>query len=72
MPVQHRETIEEFGVEAVLLGIGDSHVELLRPVSADSAVGRFLERHGPGCITSPTEPTDIDSTLESVKAAGSS
>ena len=70
MPVQHRETIEEFGVEAVLLGIGDSHVELLHPVSADSAVGRFLERHGPGLHHVAYRTSDIDSTLESVKAAG--
>ena len=48
MPVQHRETVEDFGVEAVLLGIGDGHVELLRPLGSDSPVARFVERNGPG------------------------
>jgi methylmalonyl-CoA/ethylmalonyl-CoA epimerase len=48
MPLQHRETVEEQGVEAVLLGVGDSHVELLAPLSADTAVGKFLSKRGPG------------------------
>ena len=48
MPLQHRETVEQFGVEAALLGIGDSHVELLSPTDPESAVGRFIERGGPG------------------------
>jgi methylmalonyl-CoA epimerase len=48
MREQHRETVEAFGVEAVLLEIGDAHVELLTPISSDSAVARFLEQKGPG------------------------
>jgi methylmalonyl-CoA/ethylmalonyl-CoA epimerase len=70
MPFQHRETVAQFGVEAVLLGIGDAHVELLRPVSAESGVGRFLERHGPGMHHVAYRTDDIDSALESVRAAG--
>jgi methylmalonyl-CoA/ethylmalonyl-CoA epimerase len=70
MPVQHRETVEQLGVEAVLLGIGDGHVELLKPVDADSGVGRFLERHGPGMHHLAYRTDDIDSALESVRAAG--
>jgi methylmalonyl-CoA/ethylmalonyl-CoA epimerase len=70
MPVQHRETVEQFGVEAVLLGIGDGHVELLKPFEADSGVGRFLERRGPGMHHVAYRTDDIDSALESVRAAG--
>ena len=70
MPVQHRETVEEFGVDAALLGIGDGHVELLMPIRADSAVGRFLERNGPGMHHVAYRTADIDSALESVRAAG--
>jgi methylmalonyl-CoA/ethylmalonyl-CoA epimerase len=70
LPVQHRETVEAFGVDAVLLGIGDGHVELLRPVAADSAVGRFLERHGPGMHHVAYRTHDIESALESVRRAG--
>ena len=70
MPVQHRETVEEQGVEAVLLGVGDSHVELLRPLGADTAVGRFLERNGPGMHHVAYGTDDIESALEAARAAG--
>jgi methylmalonyl-CoA epimerase len=70
MPVQHRETVEQQGVEAVLLGVGESHVELLRPLSPDTAVGRFLERNGPGMHHVAYGIDDIDSALEQARAAG--
>jgi methylmalonyl-CoA/ethylmalonyl-CoA epimerase len=70
MPLQHRETVEEQGVEAVLLGVGESHVELLRPLGPETAVGRFLERNGPGLHHVAYGTDDIDSALEEVRAAG--
>jgi methylmalonyl-CoA epimerase len=70
MPLQHRETVEEQGVEAVLLGVGDSHVELLRPLGPDTAVGKFLERSGPGLHHVAYGTEDIDSALEAVRDAG--
>jgi methylmalonyl-CoA/ethylmalonyl-CoA epimerase len=70
MPVQHRETVEQQGVEAVLLGVGDSHVELLRPLGPDTAVGRFLDRNGPGMHHVAYGTDDIDSALEQARAAG--
>ena len=48
MPVAHRETVSEQGVEAVLLDVGETHVELLRPLGPETPVGRFLDRNGPG------------------------
>jgi methylmalonyl-CoA/ethylmalonyl-CoA epimerase len=70
MPLQHRETVEEQGVEAVLLGVGESHVELLRPLSPDTAVGRFLARRGPGLHHVAYGTDNIDSALEAVRGAG--
>jgi methylmalonyl-CoA/ethylmalonyl-CoA epimerase len=70
MREQHRERVEEFGVDAVLLEIGEGHVELLAPLSADSGVGRFLESRGPGLHHVAYQTDDIDSALESVRAAG--
>jgi methylmalonyl-CoA/ethylmalonyl-CoA epimerase len=70
MPLQHRETVEEQGVEAVLLGVGESHVELLRPLSPDTAVGRFLARSGPGLHHVAYGTDDIDSAIEAVRGAG--
>jgi len=40
LPLEHRETVTEQGVEAALIGIGDSHVELLCPLGDDTPVGR--------------------------------
>jgi methylmalonyl-CoA/ethylmalonyl-CoA epimerase len=70
MPVQHRETVAEQGVEAVLLGVGESHVELLRPLGPDTAVGKFLERNGPGLHHVAYGTDDIESALERLAAAG--
>jgi methylmalonyl-CoA/ethylmalonyl-CoA epimerase len=70
MPVQHRETVAEQGVEAVLLGVGESHVELLWPLGPETAVGRFLERSGPGLHHVAYGTDDIDSALDAVRAAG--
>ncbi len=70
MREQHRETVEEQGVDAVLLEVGEGHVELLAPLSPDSAVGRFLARSGPGLHHVAYQTEDIDSALDSVREAG--
>jgi methylmalonyl-CoA/ethylmalonyl-CoA epimerase len=70
MTEQHRETVEEQGVEAVLLEIGEGHVELLSPLAPDTAVGRFLERNGPGLHHVAYHTNDIESALRSVRSAG--
>jgi len=70
MPLQHRETVEEQGVEAVLLGVGESHVELLRPLGPDTAVGKFLARSGPGLHHVAYGTDDIESALAAVRDAG--
>ncbi len=70
MPLQHRETVQEQGVEAVLMGVGESHVELLWPLGPDTAVGRFLERGGPGLHHVAYGTDDIEAALDAVRAAG--
>ena len=70
MREQHRETVEEQGVEAVLLEIGDGHVELIRPLSPDSGVGKFIAKNGPGLHHVAYATDDIDSTLGKVRDAG--
>jgi methylmalonyl-CoA/ethylmalonyl-CoA epimerase len=70
MREQHRETIAAFDVEAVLLEVGEGHVELLKPLSGDSGIGKFIERNGPGLHHVAYQTSDIDSALEQVKAAG--
>jgi methylmalonyl-CoA epimerase len=70
MGEQHRETVEQQGVEAVLLGIGEGHVELLSPLGPDTAVGKFLASRGPGLHHVAYQTSDIDSALDRVRAAG--
>ena len=70
MDEQHREVVEEQGVEAVLLEIGEGHVELLKPLGPDTAVGKFLAAKGPGLHHVAYQTADIDAALEQVKAAG--
>ena len=63
MPVAHRETVSDQGVEAVLLDVGDCHVELLRPLGERTAVGKFLARRGPGLHHVAYRVDDIESAL---------
>lgn len=70
MAEQHRETVEEFGVKAVLLEVGDGHVELLEPLTPDAGVAKFLERNGPGMHHVAYQTDDIDAALERVRTAG--
>lgn len=70
MPVVHRETVVEQGVEAVLLDVGDGHVELLKPLGPDTAVGRFVAKRGPGLHHVAYRVADIEETLKDLAAAG--
>jgi methylmalonyl-CoA/ethylmalonyl-CoA epimerase len=70
MPLAHRETVESQGVEAVLLDVGDGHVELLRPLSPDTPVGKYLEERGPGLHHVAYAVGDIDDVLGQLKDAG--
>jgi methylmalonyl-CoA/ethylmalonyl-CoA epimerase len=70
MPLAHRETVESQGVEAVLLDVGDGHVELLRPLGPDTVVGKFLERRGEGLHHVAYAVEDIDAALDGLRSAG--
>ena len=70
MPLVHRETVAEQGVEAVLLDVGDGHVELLSPLGEDTPVGTFLARKGPGLHHVAYAVEDIEATLEQLSSAG--
>jgi len=70
LEVAHREVVREQGVEAVLLDVGENHVELLAPLAADTPVGRFLAKQGPGLHHVAYQVSDIDATLQALKQAG--
>lgn len=65
-----RETVEEQGVEAALLNVGDGHVELLAPLGPDTPVGKFIAKRGVGMHHVAYAVDDIDSTLERLAASG--
>jgi methylmalonyl-CoA/ethylmalonyl-CoA epimerase len=70
MEVAHREVVEEQGVEAVLLDVGENHVELLAPLGEDTPVGKFLAKKGPGLHHVAYQVSDIDATLAALKESG--
>ena len=70
MPLVHRETVAEQGVDAALLDVGDGHVELLQPLGPDTAVGKFLSRRGPGLHHVAYRVASVQETLDACAAAG--
>ncbi|HJT68323.1 MAG TPA: methylmalonyl-CoA epimerase [Pyrinomonadaceae bacterium] len=64
------EEVTEQGVRVCMLPVGDTHVELLEPLSAESAVGRFLAKRGPGIHHIAIEVRDIKASLAELKQKG--
>jgi methylmalonyl-CoA/ethylmalonyl-CoA epimerase len=70
MPLVHRETVTEQGVDAALLDVGDGHIELLQPLGPDTAVGKFLARRGPGLHHVAYRVDSVQDTLTALAGAG--
>ena len=70
MTLVHREIVEEQGVEAVLLDVGEGHVELLAPLGPDTPVGKFLAKKGPGIHHVAYQVADIEFELQRVIDSG--
>jgi methylmalonyl-CoA/ethylmalonyl-CoA epimerase len=70
MTLVHRETVTQQGVEAVLLDVGENHIELLAPTGPDTPVGKFLAKKGPGMHHVAYQVDDIESALASLRESG--
>jgi methylmalonyl-CoA epimerase len=70
MKLVHREIVAEQGVEAVLLDVGENHIELLSATSPDTPVGKFLAKKGPGMHHVAYQVDDIEATLAALKKSG--
>ena len=70
LPLAHRETVEEQGVDAALLDVGDGHVELLAPLGPETPVGRYLAKKGPGLHHVAYAVEDIEAELDRLRDAG--
>jgi methylmalonyl-CoA/ethylmalonyl-CoA epimerase len=62
------ETVD--GATILALPMGDSEVELLAPLHADTPIGRFLAKRGPGIHHICYRVADLDAALEACRAAG--
>ena len=70
LPLVHRETVAEQGVDAALLDVGDGHIELLQPLGPETTVAKFLARKGPGLHHVAYRVSSIENTLDKLAAAG--
>lgn len=70
LEVDATEEIAEQGVRVAMLAIGDTHVELLEPLSQDSPVGKFLSKRGPGIHHVAVAVEDIHASLAELRSRG--
>lgn len=70
LPLVHREIVEDQGVEEAMLSLGDSHIQLLCPLSSETTVGRFLAKKGEGLHHIAYEVEDLEGALESLRSQG--
>ena len=68
--VEHRSRVDDQGVEAASIRIGEGRVELLAPLGDDTPVGRFLAKRGPGMHHIAYEVDDVRAALAELRAEG--
>ncbi|MQA99052.1 MAG: methylmalonyl-CoA epimerase [Actinobacteria bacterium] len=66
----HRERVEDQGVEEAMLPLGDSYLQLLGSTGPETTVGKFLERRGEGLHHIAYEVDDLEATLADLKEKG--
>jgi len=70
LPVHKVATVEDQGVKAALLTIGNSEIELLEPINANGGIAKFLERRGEGLHHVCFETDNVSRELEGTVARG--
>ena len=68
--LEHRALVPDQGVEAATVMIGSSRIELLAPLTADTPVGRFVAKRGPGIHHVAYEVADVGTALAELTAEG--
>jgi methylmalonyl-CoA/ethylmalonyl-CoA epimerase len=68
--LEQRSRVEEQGVEAASIRVGESRLELLGALEDDTPVGRFLANRGPGMHHVAYEVADIRAALARLSDAG--
>jgi len=70
LEVVHEEVNEEQGVREAMLGVGDSYIQLLAPLTPESTIAKFLDRSGPGIQQIAFGVDDVVATADALRAAG--
>src|SRR4051812_21061698 len=70
LSVDSTDEVTEQGVRVAMLAVGETHIELLEPLSDDSPVGKFLQKRGPGIHHIALRVPDIHEALRDLKAKG--
>jgi methylmalonyl-CoA/ethylmalonyl-CoA epimerase len=68
--VEHRGTLEDQGVEAVSLRLGDGRVELMASLGEETPVGKFLAKRGPGMHHVAYKVADLPAALHDLAGRG--
>ena len=68
--VEHRERVPDQGVEAASLRVGDGRVELLASLGAETPVGKFLAKRGPGMHHVAYEVPDVRAAIDELAGQG--
>lgn len=68
--VEHRVRVEDQGVEAASIRVGESRIELLAALTGDTPVGKFLAKRGPGMHHVAYEVDDVRSALRDLEESG--
>ena len=64
------EVVEEQGIVATMIRVGESQIELVQPTRSDSPVGRFLAKRGEGLHHVAFEVDDLREALAKLKRHG--
>jgi methylmalonyl-CoA/ethylmalonyl-CoA epimerase len=70
LELEHREIVEDQGVEEAMFPLGESYIQLLAPLSPDSTVAKFIERRGEGLHHIAYEVDDLTKSLADLKTNG--
>lgn len=68
--LERRDSLDDQGVDAASLFVGESRVELVAPTGDDTYVGRFLAKRGPGMHHLALETDDVEAALRELAASG--
>lgn len=65
--VERTEANPDEQVNIAFIGVGGTHIELLEPTNADSGIGKYMEKRGPGMHHICLEVADIEATMQRLR-----